>query len=339
MASDLQETWQSRIDRALKVRTEWMNQFRVQMGRDFFEGRQNPGWPENEWITINKIYSYIKAKMPDLYQVDPYFYVKVKRSFSPNPMDIVLYEKRGEVRGAYLNYLKSELKLKESARLAIQDAQFAYGILKSHYSAQQVDNPDAGNPILEEEIPLLGDDGAPLVEPDTIPINEKYHWSRVHPDDFLWDADAGTLEDKWHWLAERFTITKEQAKKDPDISNAALKDAPTTTEREKEREDRKDGGGGTKSAAVASDGKGDRRIYVGWEIYDLEKKEWLKNNRGREPPGDGARDIAERYGASPVQRAAFHAARQFPAGDTAGLAGAGSAERIQPVALETAAPP
>jgi hypothetical protein len=62
------------------------------MGRQYFEGMQNPGEPDNEWITVNKIYAHLMAQLPTLYSVDPYFYVKLKRSFSPDPVQIAVYE-------------------------------------------------------------------------------------------------------------------------------------------------------------------------------------------------------------------------------------------------------
>ncbi len=284
--SDLQGKWESRIQRSLDIKKEWEEQFRVQMARDFFEGKQNPGWPANEWITINKIYSHMKAKLPSLYKINPYFYVKVKRSFSPNPMDVVLYEQRGKIREAYLNYLKGELDLKSKARLAIQDAHFAFGVLKTHFTATKMDNPDAEAPILADDgSQLLGDDGAPLREPETLLADEKYHWARVHPDDFVFDEDAGTLPDKWHWVAERFTLTEAQAKKDPTISSAAIKSASLQSEKAHEREKEQKKGLGRLFSRSKNDGdSGGREVYVGWEIYDLENRKWLKILEGADEP-------------------------------------------------------
>jgi hypothetical protein len=282
---EIQRTWQSKISRALEVKKDWEDRFRVQMARDFFEGVQNPGWPANEWITINKIYSHLKAKLPSLYKIDPFFYVKVKRSFSPNPLDVVLFEQRGKIRQAYLNYLKGELELKDKARLAIQDAHFSLGVLKTHFSARSVENPDAGNPQLaDDETQLVGEDGRPLVEPDSLLVDEKYHWSRVHPDDFLWDEDAGTLPDKWHWLGERFTLTEEQAKKDPTISQVAIKTAKLTTEKAHEKEKQQKTGISRLFNKGKADDSGEREVFVGWEIYDLDEKKWLKILEGAEEP-------------------------------------------------------
>jgi len=114
-----QEKWEWNIHQAKGVRKNWKELFRVDMAKDYMDGKQNPGYPEAEWITVNKIYSHLKAQLPSLYSADPYFYVKLRRSFKPNPLEIALWEKRGKIRQSYLNYLKDELKLKEKVRLCI----------------------------------------------------------------------------------------------------------------------------------------------------------------------------------------------------------------------------
>lgn len=265
---DLQKTWTERIQRAEARRKEWAEQFQVQKARQYFEGKQNPGYSRDEWITINKIYSHIMAQLPMLYSIDPYFYVKLKRSFSPNPMDIALFEQRAKIRQAYLNYLKGELKLKSKARLGIQDAEFAFGIIKTHYQAESVKNPDKGKPIAGENgEPLFGENGEPLFEPDTIPINERYSVTRVHPDDIVWGADDGTLDDKWTFIAERVRLSPEDAKADRTLKKKALDE---TGKQSRRKDDAARG-----RSALESEGKEDE-IYVLWEVYDLKAKKWLK---------------------------------------------------------------
>ena len=78
--TELQTKWEERIQDAVKVRDEWAKEFRVDMGRDYFEGKQNPGYPADEWITIPKIYSHLQAQLPFLYSMDPSCYFKLNRS-------------------------------------------------------------------------------------------------------------------------------------------------------------------------------------------------------------------------------------------------------------------
>ena len=287
-----QKLWEDKINRALGVRKKWKELFRVDLLREFFDGKQNPGMPSEEWITINKIYSHLKAQLPALYNADPYFYVKLKKSFSPNPMDVALFESKGKIRQAYLNYLKEELKLKIKARLSIQDAHFAYGIAKVYYAADLEDNPDAGGYMKGDDgLPLLDGSGQPINEPDVIPINERYCLSRLHPDDFLWDEDSGPLEENWKWLAQLIRMTRGDALKDKKFNKAAIKalksGGETTSDERKAREDRKKGGditGRSESMATANKEKEDVDPLYFWEIYDLEKHKMTVICEGGEIP-------------------------------------------------------
>jgi hypothetical protein len=292
---DRQKYWEDSISRAKQVRKTWKDRFKVDLGKEYFEGKQNPGYPDAEWITINKIYSHIKATLPSLYNNDPYFYVRLKRSFSPNPLDIALWEKRGKIRQAYLNYLKDELELKQKARLSIQDGHFSYGVIKTHFSAEIKENPDAGNPIIgADQMPMFDDSGAVMMEPETIPVNEKYHITRIHPDDFLWDEDAGPLSDSWKWLAQCIRMTYEDASKDSRIPKAALakiknRDTGITKDDEYQaRQTRKKGdikGRSEQSTfSSSSDEKKADELLEFWEIYELKKKTWSLIVIGGETP-------------------------------------------------------
>lgn len=293
-SQDFQAKWEDRISKAKKVRKEWKELFRVDLAKDYFDGKQNPGYPAEEWITINKLYSHLKSQLPALYNADPYFYVKLRKSYSPNPMEIALWEKRGKIRQSYLNYLKEELELKPKARLAVQDAHFAYGVIKVYLHADRVKNPDYGKTITGEEgYPLWDEKGLPLLEPEIIPVNEKYCISRIHPDDFLWDEDAGTLEENWNWVAQCIRMTLAEAKKDGRFNKAAIKALKANGEADedrKRRDERKKGGdiasrgdSGSKPHKWTDEKEEDKIIYV-WEIYDLKNDKWSMIAEGGEIP-------------------------------------------------------
>ncbi len=280
---DAQKTWEDKISRAKKVRKNWKDLFRVDMLRDYVDGKQNPGYPAAEWITINKLYSHLRAQLPSLYAADPYFYVKLRRSYVPNPLDIAMFEQRAKIRQSYINYIKDEINLKEKARLSILDAHFAYGVAKVHYKAEMKENPDAGKPIKNEggDSDLLGDTGEPLIEPDEIPVDERYCVTRIHPDDFVWDEDAGPLSDDWHWVGQCIRMTVEDARKDKRFSKAALKSIESKGEVKDDefraREDRKKGGdvkGRSEKVTQNDTEKKAEQVIVTWEIYEIEKKKW-----------------------------------------------------------------
>uniref|UniRef100_A0A6M3K4L2 Putative head tail connector protein n=1 Tax=viral metagenome TaxID=1070528 RepID=A0A6M3K4L2_9ZZZZ len=268
--------WLERLERASKVKEQWRDSFRVALGYDFWEGRQRPpNIPASEWVTINLIYSNLMSMLPSLYNNDPYFYVKLKRSHIPNPMSIVLYEKRGKIRQSMINYLKEELNLKTKTRLSIMDAIFQFGVMKVHYETEMVENPDAGQPMVDENSQfMIGEDGQVIIEPKMIPTNEAYRLTRIHPDDFLVDEDAGPLDEDVTWKAQRIKRNIDDVKKDKRLESSArtkLKATEISDPIQKQREHRKKG---TVSSVDSSDKRKPDTVVL-WEIYDLKEKRWL----------------------------------------------------------------
>jgi hypothetical protein len=273
------EQWLEKIDRAKDVKRDWEERFRVNTSVDFWEGRQRPpAMADEEWITVNLIFSNLEAILPSLYSQDPYFYVRVKRSFDPHPMQIALMEKRGETRQSFLNYLKGELKLKDKARLAIFDSMFAFGTLKASITSQVRENPFAGQQILGEDgTPLVGTDGEELVEPDSIPAGEQYQWSRIHPADFLVDEDAGPIEpDNVSWKAHQLKQTVDDVRRNPAYKSGVRNEVQPTalSDVERKRQERK------KGPRVTSADSGKRQeekpdTVLLWEVWDLDRREWF----------------------------------------------------------------
>jgi hypothetical protein len=293
-----QKDWEDKIARAKKVRKAWKDLFSVDLAKEYFDGKQRPPeYPTEEWVTINKIYSHLKAQLPALYSADPYFYVRLRRSFSPNRAVIEAWELKGKIRQAYLNYLKDECRLKEKVRLAIQDAHFSYGVVKCCYRADIEKNPDYGKVITadDETTVLFGDEGTPLEEPQYIPVNERYEILRVHPDDFLWDEDSGPLEENWTWLAQRIREPWAKAEKNPWYNKSVLKSIKQMGDRyweegdeERDRENRKKGGDIKGPSEQRKNKRGttskDPQFLVAWEIYDLEKKKKTVIAEGGDAP-------------------------------------------------------
>jgi hypothetical protein len=275
MASDLQKTWEERITRAKKVREKWQSEFRTQMGRDYFEGRQNPGYPEDEWITVNKIYSHLQAQLPLLYSMDPYFYVKLKKSYVVDAAQIAAMEAKGRTRQGMLNYLKSELHLKEKARLGIQDAHFEFGVLKVRRAADSKKHPHAGEPILSEDGKELKDPetGETQVYPDVLPVNERYELHRVNPCDILFDEDAGPLEDSWSWIAHHRCISRAEALEDSTFNKKAVRNARGKSRADPEKKEEKTGFVARIFSKLTE--KDDEVFFDLHEIYDLKRREFL----------------------------------------------------------------
>lgn len=270
------QRWLEKIQRAVKVKEKWREQFRVMLGYDYWEGRQRPAnIPEAEWITINLIYSNLIALLPTLYNMNPYFYMKLKRSYIPNPLLIALYERKGKIRQSMVNYLKEELELKTKTRLSILDTIFQFGVAKVHHEADIVENPDFGKPIIDDETEeaMIDEKGQPVMEPETIPASESYHITRIHPDDFVVDEDAGPLNEDVTWKAQRIKKKLKDVKNDRRYKASARKELKATEisdEIQKQREQRKKG-----IVYDTTDKKQEPDTCVLWELYQPKEKEWM----------------------------------------------------------------
>lgn len=272
--------WLEKIQRASKVKDEWRKSFRVALALDFWEGRQRPpNIPEHEWITINLFYSNLIAMLPSLYNTDPYFYIKLKRSFQPNPMMIALYEQRGRIRQSMLNYLKEELCLKQKMRMSIFDAIFQFGIIKIHHEAEMIENPDKGNFVVGDDGLIATDEkGEPIKEPDEIPASDAYKITRIHPDDFLVDEDAGPLNDDVVWKAQRIKENVKDVRKNKKYKAEARKEVKPTEisdQVQKEREIRKKG-----AVYDSAEKSPENDVVVMWEVWDLKNEEWFVVSEG-----------------------------------------------------------
>ena len=296
---DAQKIWEEKISRAKQVKTYWKELFKVQMAIDYLDGKQKPpGYDAAEWITVNHVYSHLKAQLPALYSMDPYFYVKVARSYAPERQLIEEYERRGKVRASNLNYYKRELELKPKARLSIQDAMFAFGIIRVEHASQLIENPDAGKPVMKEAEEegtepeaMLDDDGQPILEPDVIPVNSRYAIERVHWDDFLFDEDAGPLPSSWTWIAERMRVPLADVEKNPMFKKSAVKALRGKVAKESDTEDQ-DREARKKGDIKDNRGSGyfhDRdqvvpEIVCLWKIWNLKNKKWLVIAENGEEP-------------------------------------------------------
>ncbi len=272
--------WLQKIEAAKKVKEEWKKRFQVELAYDMYEGVQRPPWvPVSEWVTINLLHPAMEAELATLYSGEPYFFVNVKRAYASDEPTLRGLEQIGKVRQAAINYLAKEDDLKPKARAAIKDAFFQYGVLKIHYETDSVENPTSGEPVPDDDgLPLVGENGEIVYQPDVYVERERYKITRIHPDDFLVDMDAGPLDEDVSWKAQRIRVPVEDVKSNKSY-NAARSRVQATEVKEDEQERR-----ARQLGAGASMPKPDPEpdVAVLWEIWDNKNGQWCIVSEGLE---------------------------------------------------------
>lgn len=192
--------WKARINVARKLRDEKLKETNKYI--DYIEGNQ---WHSDESIigekaTVNLIFANIKKELPYLYFQNPTPIVNPKRG----EFELTAFAMQRLLE----HYTKFNLgtELKKHIRLAILDAKYAFGCLKTSYTPVFSPNPMVGQPILAgfDEInrPIFATDeeGNFLTENDKIITSELYSIDRVSPREILMDAECRNFSKKARWI-------------------------------------------------------------------------------------------------------------------------------------------
>lgn len=171
--------WQRRVDAAERRYQIWSKRFKTDTLEDFYRGWQ---WPDDQepGYTINLFYSTIETHKPVLYFFTPTYKVTPKPTREDDPMSLV--EERAALREQILNYFARDEKtgLFRATQLALHEAHFRFGVVEVGYSADFVENPNLGKPVLKESKPMVGEDGRPVIDTrEYIPQNERVYVRRI----------------------------------------------------------------------------------------------------------------------------------------------------------------
>jgi len=256
--TELQRYWVGEIERAEKCKEAWRKKFQVEACYKYFLGDQRPeNYAAEDWFTLNLVYSNIHAQIPSLYFKDPYFFVRLKRSYIPDQQYIELVELNMRVREGVLNYLQGENDLVSKGQLCILDAFFQFGVLKARYVSKFERNPDGGR-------------GAPK---ETL-VAEKFKWERVNPNNILVSADAGCEE--FTWIAQKCVDYYENVKNNPLYEgNTAKLESDANLKDYDEDASNSDGFlpklGGKSRKKFMGDTPDSEKLVTFWEIYDISR--------------------------------------------------------------------
>lgn len=144
--------WQSQVKAADKAYEEWEKRFEVKRGEDYFEGRQWAGLTEEQardCYVINMTLAAVETQKPSL------LFYRPQTRFEPRPsrkdqLQAELLAKEAKLsQQAVQTFIDDpDVKFMLNTSLGIQDAHFRFGIAEVGYTADFLDNPHAGKPLL-----------------------------------------------------------------------------------------------------------------------------------------------------------------------------------------------
>lgn len=166
---DRVKAWDKRIVTASKTHRDWSEEFDTDQLEQFYYGHQwatdDQDWDKRKYV-INLFYPAINISKPSLLFGTPKYAVRPRPSRSDDPLSNV--EARAKLQETTLNTCASDPRIgfEDETGLAVIDAMFRFGVLYVGYTADFIDNPNAGKPILnDKQEAMLDSDGAPVPQP------------------------------------------------------------------------------------------------------------------------------------------------------------------------------
>lgn len=170
-------TIQKRINSANRTYDEWATEFNADLLEEFYYGHQWANETE-EWdrrkYCINLFYPAVNISKSSLLFSTPKYKVTPRPTRIDDPLSNSSI--RAKLQEDTLNSYVSDPKIgfEMESGLGVLDAMFSYGVAYVGYSADFIDNPQAGKPILKnDQTPLLGEDSEPIAQPAKIPQSEQ----------------------------------------------------------------------------------------------------------------------------------------------------------------------
>jgi hypothetical protein len=213
--------WLDRIERGKKLRNKKMKEV-----RKFVQYYKSNQWQDvtgyKEKPVTNLIFAHIKSQIPFLYFQNPKWYVR------PKPGHAKDFSENARVATIYLNYYANEnlrITLKKQMRLAILDAFFCYGVMKTGYVPDMMANENYGKPKImgyKDQKPIYDvDDKDEVVVDDQeeVVVSDKFASRRISPAAMIFDTECQNYFDDGRYIIEELSLPLEDVKNDTKYKN------------------------------------------------------------------------------------------------------------------------
>lgn len=207
--------WMERIERSKKLRKRKLKEVKKYIA--YYKSNQ---WGDlagyKEKPVVNLFFSHIKSQIPFLYFQNPKWYVRPKPGHKK-------YAANAETATNYLNYYANEnlrITLKRQMRLAILDAFFFFGVVKSGYTAEVGENKNYGKPKIigykgDKEIYDVDEMGkVALDDEEEVVVSDKFCSRRISPACILVDTECQNYIEDGRYIIEEISLPLEDVKKD-----------------------------------------------------------------------------------------------------------------------------
>lgn len=212
-----------RLTAANKVHDAWSERFRCDLLERYYEGTQWDGYvkpdkfPDYQPYTANYIFSNIQTNEPTLLFYRPQVKVEPRPPYGDDPQSTIALRAKLCEDTVQTFIDDPAIAFKKQTTLALRDANFRFGLVEVGYTADWIDNPHAGKPVLKEGAKeddpqgyLTDSAGEPVLQGEKIAEAEQLFVKRLDPRCFrvsLSNRNILTENDwvgyfEWHYVED-----------------------------------------------------------------------------------------------------------------------------------------
>jgi hypothetical protein len=227
--TDSCKMWEGRLVRSNKVYDRWEERYECQRLDDYYEGKQWRGMSEDEAkqkYVINMVFATVETQLPTLMFSKP----KIKTEARPDHEETA-QSQAGDRATLIEQTLQTQIDNPAmhfgfETTLSLRDAYSRFAIVEVGYSADWIENPNAGKPVLDDENkPQFDPDRPkkPLVEekyalkPGT---KESLYIKRLDPAHFRASPGHNNIHMN-DWVAHYDWVPIEDVRNNPSYGNRA----------------------------------------------------------------------------------------------------------------------
>lgn len=219
------KVWDERLLAANKVYDTWSKEYDCPKLDKYYRGKHWHGLAETEAekkYVINLIFATVETQLPTLLFSKPKVVVEARpeheqtaNSDADNRATLIQQALQTRVDDPKLHFTFQ-------TTLSLRDAYSRFAMVEVGYTADWIDNPNAGKPVLnDKDEPMTDGDGAEVMQPTKLlkpQTKESLFVKRVSPNSFRCSPGRNLLEaNDWVAYAEWFHL--EDVKKNPDYTN------------------------------------------------------------------------------------------------------------------------
>lgn len=238
---------QERIIGATRIYDAWDHTYDCKKLQQYYLGKQWKGLPEQEAqkrYVINLTFATVNNQLPSLL----FYHPQVKVSARPPHEDDAGSDANARailIENTLQTFIDDpKVHFKQLTQLAILDSFFRFGVVEVGYSADYLDNPNAGKPVLKDNNdPLVDEISQPVTQPDKVLTQESLYLKRIPPSAVRVSVSGKNITEENDWIGYYEWQYVEDVKRNPAYKNTTnlkaggkLADVPDETASDPEHE-------------------------------------------------------------------------------------------------------